>query len=1081
MNIANFAVNRRVTILMMVLAVVLIGAVSYSRLPVDLLPNMSFPMAVVITDFSGVGPEEVETMVTRPLEGVLGTISNIKEVSSTSSEGRSLILLQFDWNTDMDMIAIDIRGQLDLAKRYLPSGVGTPTLIKFDPSMLATMNVGVASDELNLYELRALAEDSISQRLERIPGVASVTVNGGVEQEFQVDLNLSKLEQYGISISQISNALRAASVNLPGGELTEAGERYLIRTLGKAGSVDDLKDLVVGMETKVETVAPSLPTTGTGSLPGGLPPGVSLPGGGTGGVSMPTTKVTTIPVHLQDVAVVALRDRAQSSVSRLNGQPNVTLSIQKQSDANTVLVANLVKAELDTLRQEYPSVNLLPTMDQARFINITIDNVMQSAVYGGLLAIFILLVFLRNWRSTLVIAISVPVSVIATFILLYFSGLTINLMTLSGLALGIGMLVDNSIVVLESIFRHLELGTERKMAARRGASEVAMAITASTLTTVAVFLPVAFVGGITGTLFKELALTVSFSLICSLAVALTVVPMLSATILGTSRRMTEVGALARTYGRTLRYALSHKLVVSLIVIALFAGSLLTLPRIGGEFLPSMDQGQFAVRVNMSDEATAADLEALVSEIEQKLLADPDVDLVDTTLSGNSAMAMIGMSSSGSSGNTASINVTLKSDDERDRSTDDLVRELRALYENHALADVSVNASQGMMGGGGGGAASMLGGGGVQVDIAGPDLVDLGEYAATLGDKLKQHPNFEEVGNSLSARRPELQVRVDFDKAGALGIAPVMIGSVVRSAFQGETATQITHGGRELSVVVRLRPEDRETTADLKNLVISSAGGKVIRLKDVAEVVEAQGPRQISRRNNQRYVTVTADVVGIDLRGAQSELETMVAELNLPDDYQAIYGGEMKEMQEAFSGLGLALILAIVLVYMVMASQFESVIHPFTVMFTMPLATIGVLYMLFFTGHKLSVTSLIGVIMLAGIVVNNAIVLVDYINQLRSKGKELLEAVVEAGQTRLRPILMTALTTILGLVPLALRPGAGAEMQQPLAIAVIGGLVTATFLTLFIIPIVYTVFDRLLPKATNIVHQDELEEGTVANN
>lgn len=1058
-GIAKFAVNRRVTVLMLVLAVVLIGVVSYSRLPVDLFPNMNLPMAVVITDYSGVGPEEVESMVTRPLEGILGTISNIEEVSSYSSEGRSLILLQFDWNTDMDMVAIDIRGQLDMAKRYLPSGVGTPNLIKIDPSMMATMSVGVASDQLDQYQLRALAEDAISQRLERIPGVASVTVDGGIEQELQVNLNQSRLEQYGISVSQVTTALRSASVNLPGGEVVEDGQRYLIRTLGKAQSIADLRDLIVGMQTKVQAAAPSLPS------------GVSLPTGMTGGS---TPAVVTTPVHLQDVAEVVLRDVGGSSISRLNGQPNVTLSIQKQSDANTVAVAGLVKAELEQLSDEYPNVTLLPTMDQSSFINITISNVMQSALIGGLLAVIILLIFLRNWRSTLVIAISVPVSIIATFVLLYFGGLTINLMTLSGLALGIGMLVDNSIVVLENIFRHLELGESRKQAASRGASEVAMAITASTLTTVAVFLPVAFVGGITGTLFKELALTVSFSLICSLAVALTVVPMMSASILGTNRRMTEFRGMAKAYGNALRWTLGHKLVVSLIVIVLLGGSLLTFRQIGGEFLPTMDQGEFSVKVSLHDDATADQLEAVVSAIEQQLLADPDVDLVSTTIGGGSALgsARSALSGSSSSGNEASINVTLISSNSRQRATDDLIAQLRTAYAEHPQATVSVTASSGMMGGSGGGASALMGGGGVQVDIAGPDLNQLADYAQTLGDKLQQSAHFSEVSNSLSISRPELQIQVDFDKAGALGLSPAVIGSIVRSAVQGDTATQMQQDGRELSVVVRLRPEDRESVADLNNLVIASVGGRTLRLQDVAKVVEAQGPTQISRRNNQRYVTVTADIVDIDLQSAQTELEQLVDQLNLPDSYQAIYGGQMAEMREAFSGLALALVLAVILVYMVMASQFESLIHPFTVMFTMPLAVIGVLYGLFFTGQTFNVTSIIGVIMLAGIVVNNGIVLVDYINQLRAGGKSLTDAVVEAGQTRLRPILMTALTTILGLVPLAVAPGAGAEMQRPLAISVIGGLTTATFLTLFIIPIVYTVFDRLMPKATNLAEPEE---------
>lgn len=1051
MQIAKFAIERRVTIVMAVLAILLLGVVSYARLPVDLLPNMSFPMAAVLVDYPGAAPEEVEAIVTRPMEGVLGAVSGINQIQSTSSTGRAVIILQFDWKVNMDMAALDVREKLDLAKRFLPSGVGNPSFLKFDPSMLPLLQLGLASDQLDLLALRDLA-DVVVQRLESIPGIASVSISGGAEQEYRVDLNQKQLEQYGISLSQVSNALRSASVNLPGGQLREGTDEYLVRTLGKVTNLDDLKRIVVGVETKTQVVMPqSSQGINLGSLPGLSP--------GTG--AMPETKITTRPIYLADVAQVELTTKEQKSTSRLNGKPNVSLSLQKQSDANTVAVANLVHTELEQLRAEFPAVNLLPTMDQSQFINIAIDNVTKSAIVGALLAVLILLLFLRSLRTTLIIAISVPVSVVATFVLMYFGNLTINLMTLAGLALGIGMLVDNSIVVLENIYRYLEQGESRRAAAEQGAREVSMAITASTLTTVCVFLPVVFIGGITGILFKELALTVSFSLLASLVVALTVVPMLSASLLAERSAEREVGRLAAAYSKALSFSLRHKLAVTGLVVLLLIGSLFTFRSIGGEFMPTMDTNEFSLSIAMPPGGSLAELQAVVDEVEAKLLADADIELLSTAMNSS----MLGASQDVSQ--RANLQATLRS--QPTRSTAAIVADLRHTYADYPQAKIEVNGSTSRMGGGGGGAGmGFLGGSAtVQVDISGPELAELAVWADRLAAKMEDIDYLSEVKSSLSSSQPELQVQVDFAKAGAKGVPAALIGSTVRAAFQGETVTQISQGGQELAVVVRLRPEDRQDVADLKNLVLSAAGGQVVRLGDVAEVVKAAGPRQINRVNNRRLVSVTAAVADTtDLRTAERDLLEVTQDLSLPDAYQASLGGQFVEMGEAFSGLLLALGLAIALVYMVMAAQFESFLHPLTVMFTLPLAAIGVLYSLFIGGHKFNVPSMIGIILLSGIVVNNAIVLVDYINQLRRQGRSLQAAVVEAGQARLRPILMTALTTLLALVPMAISPGAGAEMLQPLAISVIGGLATSTLLTLFIIPIVYVALEQLIAKAVD---------------
>ena len=616
------------------------------------------------------------------------------------------------------------------------------------------------------------------------------------------------------------------------------------------------------------------------------------------------------------------------------------------------------------------------------------------------------------------------------------------------------MLVDNSIVVLENIFRHLEMGDSREVAAEQGAREVSMAITASTLTTVAVFLPVVYVGGVTGIMFKELALTVSFSLVASLLVALTVVPMLSANILAAGQGNRAVSSVAVGYGNALRWSLRHKWVPVGLIVLLLIGSVFMYQSLGGEFIPSMDTHEFTVTINMPSTRTVDELYDLVDEVEAKILADPDVELLATSV--NSSVLGLSLGS----GQSAILMASLRSEPER--STSAIVAEMRSLYEDHPQADISISGD--MVGGsGGGGGLSWLGGSDtVQVDISGPDLEQLADLSDKLVSEMQALGYYDEITSSFSKSQPELQVQVDFEKASSLGMPPALIGSAVRSAFQGETVTNIVHEGRDVSVVVRLRPEDRQNVDDLQNYVLASQDGKTVRLGDVAKVVKADGPRQVRRIGNQRLVSVTAEVVGTDLRTAEAELQTVIEELGLPDAYQAELGGQLKEMREAFSSLWLALLLAIALVYMVMAAQFESLLHPLIVMFTLPLAAIGVFYFLFFTGQKLNVPSIIGIILLTGIVVNNAIVLVDYINQLRRRGRAAEDALVEAGVTRLRPILMTALTTLLGLLPMAVRTGAGAELLKPLAIAVIGGLTTATFLTLFIIPIVYSWFERLLP-------------------
>lgn len=1034
MSIPAFATKKRITVLMLVLVTLVLGGMSYTRTPVDLLPNMQFPMAAVVVTFPGAAPQEIETLVTRPLEATLATVSNMREVSSTSSEGQAVITISFNWGTNMDFATLEMREKVDLAKRFFPAEVGTPTVLKFDPSMMPIMVADIGSNKLTAAQMRDLADRSLAARIERIPGVASVAVSGGQQSVIEVSVDPAQSEEFGITLAQITGSLRTASMSMPGGTINVEGEEVLIRSVGQLVSLSEIENLVVGMRT-VRTVTASAPPTPRISLP----PGVVLPPA--------TPQVTTRlePVFLRQVATVAEVNPFAQSAMRLNAMPAVSLRMQKESGANTVLVANLIHAELEQMRIDYPDLSIVASQDQSRFIEQAIGSVGSNALIGGLIAVLVLFVFLKSIVTTLIIALAVPVSVVATFALIYFGGLTLNLMTLMGLALGIGMLVDNSIVVLENIFRLQEEGVDSVVAARQGAEEVAMAISASTLTTVAVFLPVAFVGGFTGLMFRELALTVSFSLLASLAVALLVVPMLAATLLRARPKISlERKARLSPYQRSLKWALKRKPLVILVTLLLLGGSLLTYPHLGGEFIPPMDQGEMRVTVTLPSGSSFQETDRVASEVESLLLARGEVLSVATSIGVTTGTRGAIMGGGGARRNRAAMTVVLHPG----QRAADLVTELNEQYATFAGATVVAESVAGLAGGMGGVGAP------VQINLAGPSLEGLRLHADQIKSALRDVEGITEVSDNMGVGSAEFVIRVKRTEAAELGVSPVAVASAVRTAFQGETVARVSREGREVDVTVKLAAEARQNVASLENLMVAAPQGRIVRLKEVATVEQSVGPAAIRRMSNQRVVSISASIAERDLQSVSRDVERALEALALPDDYSYEIAGEMSEMREAFDGLILALILAVVLVYMVMAAQFESLLYPFIVMFSLPLAVIGVLFGLFFTGTTLSVPSVMGVIVLAGIVVNNAIVLVDYINQLRERGKGVDEAIVEAAGVRLRPILMTTATTVLALVPLAVMPGSGAEMQQPLGIAVIGGLTVSTLLTLYLIPIAY---------------------------
>jgi len=1024
MKISNFSISRRITTAMIVLLVVLIGIISFSRLKVDLYPDVTFPGAAVVTTYSGVGPEEVENLLTKPIESAVSTVTGVKSVSSTSDTGQSTIVVEFEWGTDMDFAVLDLRQQIDLIRGFLPDEADDTLIFKFDPAMFPILSYGITGDQ-NLADLKSEVEDNIAPRLERLPGVAQVNLEGGLTREILISLEGDKLYNYGIDFSTVSGILAQENVNVSAGEIQRGDRNLLIRTMGKFESIEDIRNI-------------NIPTAG-GS----------------------TVKLSNLG-RVQDTYA----DR--NTISRVNGNSSIGLSIQKQTDANTVQTANAVKAEIEKIKNEYDDLKIITAMDQSDFIEKAIDSVQRNALIGGLLAVLILFIFLRNIRSTIIIGTAIPVSIIATFVLMYFADLNINIISLGGLALGVGMLVDNAIVVLENIYRYRSMGVGKIEAAKEGSSEVGMAITASTLTTIVVFLPVFFVEGIAARLFKELALTVSFSLFASLAVALTLIPMLASTFLKVSQkdleRESKQGFVTRNYRRMLSFSLNHRWIIVLILVVLLAGSIALVPSIGTEFLPASDQGMFTISYNLPASTILAESNNVAQYVENLLASIPEVKTVFSTVG---SADMMGTSTSSDSG---TITVLLKELDQRDRSTNQIMEEVR---QKLSLPDVNFQVStQSGFGGMGGGKP-------INIKLKGNDLKVLEKYTTIAREEMQNVKGLRDISDSFEEGRPELRIQLDRSLTSQFGLNARQIANTVRTAVSGSVATRYEVAGDEYDIRVQLQQSDLNSVSELSNLNINAPGGVQVPLKRLAELNVETGPNQILRIDQERYAEITAGLFNVDLGTAVERIKSRLAEnVELPEGYEFSYEGQFQDLQNSFRSLAFAFLLAVVLVYMVMASQFESLIHPLIIMFTVPLAIIGVVLGIYFTNSTISVASLIGLITLAGIVVNNAIVMVDYINHLRRKKQEKNSAILEAAAVRLRPIMMTALTTILGLIPLSLGRGDGGELAQPIAVVVISGLTFATFLTLFIIPIFYsllTSFREIILAKIKGVDRSELEE------
>jgi HAE1 family hydrophobic/amphiphilic exporter-1 len=1023
MSIARGPVQRPILTFIIFLIIIILGVVSLSRLSIDLMPEITFPTISVITSYGNVGPQEMEELITRPIEEALAAVQGVEEITATSTEGRSMVRVLFDWGMDLDVAANDIRDRIDRVLGRLPEDIERPMIRKFDLSAFPILIMGVSSN-LAPLDLRQLMEDQVKYRLERVPGVAAVDIWGGLMREIHVELQAAQLKALGLSTDAILAALQNENRNIPAGLYDKGNFEVLIRTQGEFRSLDEIENTVITIRQ------------------------------GT-------------PIQIRDVANVTDSWEEVRQLIRIDGKPGVRISISKQSGANTVKVAEAVKAEVERINRDLPQIRLIPLIDTSKYIRQSINNVGNATILGGILAVIILFLFLRNISSTAIIATAIPISVVATFGLMYFGGFTLNIMTFGGLALGIGMLVDSAIVVLENIYRHREQGSPPRQSALEGTNEVWSAILASILTTIVVFLPVVFIRGMSGIMFQQMAYVVSFSLLCSLIVALTLIPMLASRFLHyrPANQVTGGGWLQKVYsisegtfrrvedhyGNLLQWALNHRKTVVVVTGILFIISLVLIRFIGVELMPAADEGEVRVELEMAVGTRMEVIDQAAIVVENVVRKEvPEMVSMLSRIGGG------GFRSSG--GHTAQVRVTLVPKNDRNRSSEQIANDLRKSLHGIPGVTIRTRAGQGLFLLRMGSSATDN----VNVEVRGYDLKTAQELALKVDQVIQIVPGITDTKISREEGSPEQIIRIDRQKAADLGLTVSHIGDALETAIGGTQASYFRDGGKQYRILVRLSEQDRRDLDDLLDLTVINNRGEPVILRNVVNTIPQEGPVSLERKDQERIITINANFTGRDMGSVISDIRARLRSVPVPKDFAILFGGDYEEQQKAFRELMFGFILAIMLVYLVMAGQFESFRDPFVVLFSIPMAIIGIMVTMILTGTIFSMQAFIGCIMLAGIVVNNAILLVDYTNQLRrNAGMGLMEAVNLGGQRRLRPILMTTLTTVLGLLPLSFGLGEGGETQAPLARVVIGGLISSSLITLVLVPVMYSIFEQKL--------------------
>ncbi|MGN7388182.1 efflux RND transporter permease subunit [Sporosarcina sp. SAFN-015] len=1011
MTISNFSIKRPVFTIVTMFLVIILGAVSFFKIPVTLIPELNPPVAVVVTNYPGASSTEVSEKLTKPLEASLSTAPGLKSMQSSSEEGANFILLMFDWSTNIDDVQLDIMQRIDQVQ--IPEGANAPRFMKFDPAQFPVIQLSLRTTSEEA-DIRNIAEQ-LETELRRTKGVASVTVTGKLVEEVQVILDQKKLEEFGLVQSDIVQGIQASNVSMPGEPIeTDDGKQLTTRIISTLTTITDIRNVVVGLN----------PITGG-------------------------------KVRVADVADVAMLEAKATSETRANDQQAVLMSVLQESGANTATVSTAFKDALDHLlaQEEYKGVEADILFDQGDYVKLAVGNIGQSLLLGGLFAMIVLFLFLRGIKSPIIIGIAIPYSVIVTFVLMFFADFSLNIMTLGALALGIGMLVDNAIIVIENIERHLAMGKSPTEAARDGAKEISGAITASTLTTLAVFVPVFFISGLIGQIFTEFALTISFSLFASLVVALTVVPMLASKMLTKPRKNIEArrrrSKTLNRFERSVKWSLKNRAVILLLTIVLLAGSGFGLFKVGTEFLPATDEGFFSISIKMPNGSSLSSTNDVVKRIESRLKEEKEIEVYVSLIGGTQQS----MAQGGSESDRAEMYVKLVPLTERDRSVFELVDDVQPDVLDLVGSDASIGFE---MQTAAGSSPNTL-----TFSLKDTNEERLNESVAKLDDELRKLDSALEVSNNLQDTIEEIHIEVNREKASNLGLAPYQIAQTVNSITRGQFASQFVDKKENVvSIIVQYDEKYRNSIEKLKQIKLRTQTGNFVALKDVAAISIEEGPVSIQRVDQAHSVTFDVKYKSsFSLGDMTAEVNEIVERIDLPSETEMSFGGDRELFENAINDMLMAIVLAVVLVYIVMAAQFESFKYPFVIMFSVPLMAIGVALGLFATNTPIGVTAVIGVLVLVGIVVNNGIVLVDYINQRKEVGMSSYDAIIASVKDRVRPILMTALTTILGLLPLALGIGEGTEMNQPMGIAVIGGLISSTFLTLYIVPIIYSLFDR----------------------
>ena len=1055
MFLADISIKRRVMMTMIILSFAVIGLYSLGDLGIDMFPEIEFPFVVVMTIYPGAGPEEVETLITKPIEEEIGSINGVKTIQSVSQEGLSFVFIEFQYGVEVDIAGIDVKEKVDAIKYLLPKDIEAPSISKFDINAIPILNLAVSSPR-PLEEVHKLTEDVIEQELAKIQGLASIELVGGREREVRIEADKNALASRGLGLMNIIMAIQSENLNVPSGRIVDGRKEFSIRMASEFASVEELRQLKIA-----------------------VPEGT--------------------PIRLTDVARVIDDFEEQRELARFNNIASVGMNLIKRSDANTVQVAKEIKKSVAKLQETLPAdVKIDIARDRSLFIEDSVADVTSNIILGIMLTALVLMIFLQDWQGTLVAAIAMPLSIVSTFTLLKFAGFTLNMMSLMGLAISVGILVANSIVVIENIERYKKLGKSPKEAASKGTSEIAIAVAASTLTNVVVFTPIAFMSGITGQFFRQFGLTVAFATMFSLIISYTLVPMMSSLKLkkgvyvvfaavalfmtynsmGLLTTLIIIAALAmfilmeklsfkrraaakwdnfydglvESYRNTLRWAISHRKTVVFVIIGIFLLSLPLGRYLGSEFMPESDQGSFSISVEMPAGTAFDETDNVLNSIEKVVSQQPEVQSFYTAL---------GQSESGEFSATAGVNlgvvvVQLADAEFREASTDDIINRLRPKLASIPAAKLTLAAIS-FIGGGGGGD--------LQIEITGPEMDELNRLSQQIAVIVSETPGLVDVSSSFKIGKPELYITPKRGEISDAGLTAGQVAMSLRNMIEGNVAGKYREAGDEYDIRVRLSERDRGSLENVGDFLITTMNGPV-QIARVADLQYREGPATISRKNKERMVSVMANTAGTTIGEAQAAIEEKLKTLELKPGYKVYFGGMSEMMAESFTELLKALALATILTYMLMAAVLESYKNPFIILLTLPLAIIGVILSLLISGKTISMLSLMAVVMLVGIVVNNGILLIDYIGLLRKDGRGLREAILEACPIRLRPIIMTNLATILGMLPLAMGLGAGGEFRSSMAVVSIGGLITSTIFTLYLIPVIYASFEgmRKLEKA-----------------